>query len=947
MRTLAACTMMLLAVLVGTRPGAAAEQRPRFDHLTTGFELLGRHRDLPCEACHVNAVFKGTPRDCVACHGAGTAVRATARPASHILTTQHCEACHTPDAWVPAVNFDHTQMLGSCSSCHNNVQAQGKGPQHVATTQQCNVCHDTLGWAGAMFNHAGITSGCASCHNGVTAPGMPVNHIPTAGAPCEDCHSTTEFTTFDGAVMDHAVVASMPCATCHEAGKSFAGTPVVTTRPPAPHPATGDCSGCHTTVNWNATDLPANHIPLPAADAGNCSLCHSNQSDFSIYVMNHANISGNCAQCHGPGLSFANMAPPTLMEPPVNHIPTGGAPCEDCHSPTQFTNFDGAVMDHAVVASTPCSTCHEAGKSFAGTPVVTTRPPAPHPATGECSTCHTTTNWNATDLPANHIPLPAADAGNCSLCHSNLSDFSIYVMNHVNISSNCAQCHGPGLSFANMAPPTLMEPPSNHIPTGGAPCEDCHSPTQFTNFDGSVMDHAVVASTPCSTCHEAGKSFAGTPVVTTRPPAPHPATGECSNCHTTTNWNASDLPANHIPLPAADAGNCSLCHTNPSDYSVYVMNHVNITNNCAQCHGPGLAFANMAPPTLKEPPLGPPAHIPVTGIACELCHTPTNFTSFAGTIMRHAAVPGQACDSCHELGMAWYGEPNLWVRPDANHHAGQDCGNSGCHRPQDKRLLRPAPAAPRTTGPTAAGTKIPRLAAGVVASRPVMLRSAPGMGLRGAGNAVLAAALGSLRPAPVDHSQVTGTCISCHDGRIATGRPAQHLATSTRCDSCHTTNAWLPARFDHLAMAPRSCASCHDGIRAMGKPRNHVATIQSCDACHGTLAWQPVKVDHSGLTGGCAGCHNNVAATGLTLTHFRTPLDCSACHRFPDWSVITFRHASVSYAAGRPAGLSCSACHSTNTDQVSYSNSAGAGARAGAAPSLPKDPRQRLPHAPF
>ena len=196
MRTLLAIGILLLvAAGGGTRCGHAAEQRSHFDHLTTGFELLGRHRDLPCEACHVNAVFKGTPRDCVACHGAGTAVRATAKPPSHILTTDRCGACHTPDAWLPAVSFDHTQTLGSCSGCHNNVQAQGKDAQHLATGLECNACHDTLGWGGARFNHAGITSGCASCHDGAHAVGMPANHIPTAGAACEDCHAPTQFTT--------------------------------------------------------------------------------------------------------------------------------------------------------------------------------------------------------------------------------------------------------------------------------------------------------------------------------------------------------------------------------------------------------------------------------------------------------------------------------------------------------------------------------------------------------------------------------------------------------------------------------------------------------------------------------------------------------------------------------------------------------------------------------
>src|SRR2546429_6954855 len=43
---------------------AAPPIRYNFDHLTTGFELIGQHRDLPCESCHANAIFKGTPKDC-------------------------------------------------------------------------------------------------------------------------------------------------------------------------------------------------------------------------------------------------------------------------------------------------------------------------------------------------------------------------------------------------------------------------------------------------------------------------------------------------------------------------------------------------------------------------------------------------------------------------------------------------------------------------------------------------------------------------------------------------------------------------------------------------------------------------------------------------------------------------------------------------------------------
>jgi hypothetical protein len=107
-------------------------------------------------------------------------------------------------------------------------------------------------------------------------------------------------------------------------------------------------------------------------------------------------------------------------------------------------------------------------------------------------------------------------------------------MSHQGISSGCAICHGAGLSFVNMAPPALVEIPANHIPSGSMPCESCHSTTNFTTFAGTAMSHSAVSGVSCSTCHEAGRRFAGTPAVVTRPPAPHVVTGECSNCHFST-----------------------------------------------------------------------------------------------------------------------------------------------------------------------------------------------------------------------------------------------------------------------------------------------------------------------------------------------------------------------------------------------------------------------------
>jgi len=871
--------LTLLLALALVPPGFGAQQRSQFDHLTTGFELTGRHRDLPCEECHANAVFKGTPRACSACHGIGSSVRATAKSANHILSTEDCESCHATVAWIPAVNFDHAQTHGSCSTCHNNVQAQGKDPRHISTNLECSTCHSTISWSGAVFNHEGVTGGCAQCHNGVTATGLPSGHIPTGGAPCESCHSATNFSTFAGAVMDHNAVAGMPCANCHEAGRTFIGV-TVTTRPGPPHPATGDCGTCHSSTSTftGLSQLPANHIPTSQP----CSQCHSNPADFSIYTMSHTGITSGCANCHAAGLSFVNMAPPTLKEFPPNHIPTGSLGCESCHSTSNFTTFAGTGMNHTAVAAISCSACHEAGKSFVGSPPIVTRPPAPHITTGECSNCHFST-------------------------------------------------------------------------------------TTFAGAQGS-------------------------------------------------------LPANHIPLPAADTGNCSLCHTNASDYSIYVMNHNGIASNCAQCHGAGLSFANIGPPALKQPPTGPPAHIPTGNIACELCHAPTNFTTFAGTTIKHAAVAGMPCVTCHELGMSWYGINGLWVRPGANHHRGQDCGGSGCHSPRDRGGRAAVAAAAKTTVKAKAAASVPAAAsaragtAGVASGRVGAagggLGSAAGgragtgepgavvgaaSGRAAAGGAGAAGAWGAAggrglntggalggispltpgaaisspgpaishsghpdtggarcvtchRPAMsrlhaattvsceschttlawlpvsrVDHLQVKGPCGACHNGTIATGMSHRHVAVSRACEGCHTTNAWTPARFDHVMAAQQPCTSCHDRVHASGLPRNHIPTTKQCDACHGTLAWAPAKLDHANLTTGCATCHNNAGAVGKPASHMTTARECTACHSYPDWNAINFRHAATQYPGQHHVALTCDQCHVANSEHVVYAAPADAG----------------------
>jgi hypothetical protein len=40
---------------------------------------------------------------------------------------------------------------------------------------------------------------------------------------------------------------------------------------------------------------------------------------------------------------------------------------------------------------------------------------------------------------------------------------------------------------------------------------------------------------------------------------------------------------------------------------------------------------------------------------------------------------------------------------------------------------------------------------------------------------------------------VLGTCSSCHNGTLATGKNAGHVPTTAECSECHSTLAWEPA----------------------------------------------------------------------------------------------------------------------------------------------------------
>ncbi len=966
-----------------------------------------------------------TSGDCNGCHTTtptfATDQTGNAKPANHIPTTAACAQCHTTagNNALYSVTGTHQGVTG-CLTCHGSTVATTFANITIVTNPanhmpfgslDCNGsgCHTTTN-----VNAGGFKLGNAN----ISTPTLTVaGHTTVAAAVsgCMTCHETSPYV-------------GMLASTATTAGDS---------RPTAldkNHPTSGDCNGCHTTTPTFATDQtgnakPANHIPTTAA----CAQCHTTAGNNAVYSVTgtHQGVTG-CLTCHGSTVAttFANI---TIVTNPANHMPFGSLDCNGsgCHTTTNV-NAGGfklgnanistptlTVAGHTTVAAavSGCMTCHETSPyvgmlASTATTAGDSRPTAldkAHPTSGDCNGCHTTTPTFSTDQtgtakPANHIPTSAP----CAQCHTTAGNNAVYSVTgtHQGVTG-CLTCHGSTVAttFANI---TIVSTPSNHIPIGSLDCNGsgCHTTTNV-NAGGFKLGTANV-STPtltvaghttvtvvgaCSTCHETAP-YLGMAVGTattwgdSRPTAydkAHPTSGECSGCHTTTptfatnQSGSSAKPPNHIPTTAA----CAQCHTTAGNFVLYVMGatgHAGITSNCAQCHAYGLSFYNMAPPTLKQPPSGATGHIPsnppngTATLACELCHSATVFTAFSGTVMKHAYVTSMTCMSCHELGMTWKTNGSLWTRPSAGHHAGQDCGGSGCHSSRDKLALRPtATAATKPgTGVTAragvgpaprAGTAASVIAPAAGSAAPVPgqpaasaspAASAPFNHATVAGTACVtchSAASGSGKPAThiatsnncqschttlawlpvraVDHTQVTGTCVSCHNGAIAMGKPSSHLPTSAGCASCHTTNAWTPARFDHLGVAAHTCTTCHNSVRAIGMPRTHIPTTQQCDVCHGTLAWKPARIDHSTFTSGCATCHNNGGAVGLSPGHMSTRLDCATCHSYPDWSIIHFRHTSAAYPGTHRTALSCTSCHTSNTDQVPYPSAANAGTCAG------------------
>lgn len=555
----------------------------------------GRHLDgrldlalLTCDACHGAPPPAPHPASeaCVLCHAGTVTAAGTIDSAGGLhmngrvdLSIAGCDGCHgEPGQPAPPRALDGaTETVDPGVGAHRAHLEAGTVRHPVA----CDACHVVPAELGAP-DHLDGDSGAELRFSGLSsfAGATPVYDPVTLSCADTWCHggrltggrqTTPIWTRVDGSQLG--------CDACH-------GAP-----PPAPHPAVGACETCHP-----ETILPGGDIDLEGGRhidgqvqtrLQGCDGCHGQagqaapprdlsgdlSTDAAGVGAHRAHLEGRhlrpaiaCGECHpvpaaveavthldaipGATMRFGALATTAGLRPDYD---AATLTCTNvyCHGATLSGGVrPSPVWNRVDGTARACDACH-------GAP-----PPAPHPARGDCSTCHP-----ATVRPDGTIDVVGGH----------------HIDGRVDVAAlGCDACHG---SEGDPAPPRALdgtvEPTSPGVGAhdahlrGGAiglpvPCDTCHlvpvsqvdpghldpTPGAEVEFSGlAIADGAAPAYDPaawsCSEvyCHGAtlggrvgpGPVWIDPDAVAScdachgaPPPAPHPAFGACSACHPAT-----------------------------------------------------------------------------------------------------------------------------------------------------------------------------------------------------------------------------------------------------------------------------------------------------------------------------------------------------------------------------------------------------------------------------
>ena len=311
-----------------------------FDHDTTDYPLLGKHREVVCLDCHADATFRVTPNTCFGCHEKDDAHDGR--------SGTDCGKCHNPKDWQDT-SFDHDRDTRfpldgghaklACDACHSDdpfsdqlettcISCHVEDDNHEGHFgEKCDTCHVTQDWPTIAFDHDRDTdylirgahrkSACIGCHVepvfDVTLESSCISchrdddvHKSEQGEQCQDCHNEyawTENVRFDHGLTRFPLLGKhmdIECEDCHETQEFRL--------------AETECLACH------AED---DHHENRYGD--NCGLCH-NPVDWELWLFDHnaqtdfildgAHVRVACDDCHRQSLTAMSRL---------------GNQCGDCH----------------------------------------------------------------------------------------------------------------------------------------------------------------------------------------------------------------------------------------------------------------------------------------------------------------------------------------------------------------------------------------------------------------------------------------------------------------------------------------------------------------------------------------------------------------------------------------------------------------------------------------
>jgi hypothetical protein len=495
-------------------------------------------------------------------------------------------------------------------------------------------------------------------------------------------------------------------------------------------------------------------------------------------------------------------------------------------------------------------------------------------------------------------------------------------------------------------------------------CSECHEPVNWmVNPKNIKFDHSTTAfklvgqhqSIDCKSCHSSMVfSDVKSDCISCHTDLHQGTVGsDCAKCHSTKSWIVEDINGLHqtgrFPLLGMHkTADCVSCHSRFVDLYFEPLN-----TDCYSCHSNDYLSAVS------------PNHIEAQfSTQCQDCHD-INADTWSSANINHDFFPligGHAisdCFACHEQGGNFSG-------------LSQDC--ISCH---DDDYRNP------NNDPNHIAANFPT-------------------------NCQQCHTINGWSPANFDHNQTqfpltgahintncggchssgySGTpteCFACHSADYNNSSDPNHIAANfpTTCQECHSTNAWMPAAFDHdqqyfpiysgkhrrewdlcsdchtnpTNFSVFSCIDCHEHRQSEMDDEHrgvegYVYSSEACFACHPrgekdgafehSLSNFPLTGAHigldcqnchqtgySGTSSECFSCHESHYLSSTNPNHQALGIstECSSCHTTdPNWQPALFpQHNQVFELLGRHLEIAnnCASCHNgnyVNTSAVCFS----------------------------